>query len=770
MPKVLRAVIALLGVCLLLVGVRAWAAEPQESEPVGNGDLLFNKAPIHTDVHRRVGALTDGRKGREGDHWKSLATVPFAGRDTFVEYDLGSTQTIHGAWLQGDNNDTYELQISSDGNDWKTLWLAGPDRQPGLRTRFTSDLNGEGRYVRLHPRSGDGFFGITELQVFSTVPAVFPPSVPELRSGTLDAHFRDAAVLFGLAMFAPLLLVRGSRPSFIVLAVGLAAAGAVNLARAYFDALPIDPREVSLARGVVGMLAALTVARELFSPRRFPALRPVIFGNLAVTGVLGVVCFYNLAQPQFYSRGNDEWTFSHYLDLRQYYTTAKYFRELGYRGIYEADVATYLEDHPERESAIQNIPMRDLHSLKMSTPAKQQARIDVIKKNFTPERWDALKADERWFREAMGNSHWLEMLCDFGGNATPVWIAITHFLFSVLEPSNFNFTMLGLLDLALLGGMFYAVWRCYGWRTALIVMTVFGANDFIMYGTNWGGATLRHDWLAYLGFGACALRRERWMLGGAMLGLSTMIRVFPALSIVGAALPAFLRVSEEYAQTKTLPPLRALLERERATVRTLLGAAAAILVTFLLSSAILSPASWPDCLHKISQLSADNHPASIALRSLIGGWEDTQASTIRNRLPLFIAASALYVGLVGLAAHRRRIDQAALLGMVLVPVLLYPANYYIHFVFLLPMLATERTPTEDDPKPAERWDAGVWLVLLFMCAGQYFTTMVSDLGLHFYFETTVLFTSLTLLLGVLGWDDIVRFAKAEPPKLGSSAG
>src|SRR5262249_46939186 len=148
------------------------------------------------------------------------------------------------------------------------------------------------------------------------------------------------------------------------------------------------------------------------------------------------------------------------------------------------------------------------------------------------------------------------------------------------------------------------------------------------------------------------------------------------------------------------------------------------------------------------------------LRSLIGGWGGNQAATIPNRLPLFIAASALYVGLVGLAAHRRRIDQAALLGMILVPVLLYPANYYIHFVFLLPMLANERTPTVDDPLPAQRWDAGVWLTLLFMCAGQYFTTMVTDLGLHFYFETTVLFTTLTLLLGVLVWDDIVRFATA----------
>jgi hypothetical protein len=769
MPKVLRAVIALLGACLLLVGWRAWA-DGAPREPVANGNLLFRKSPVHTDAHRRVDALTDGRRGREGDHWKGLATVPFAGRDTYVEYDLGSVTTIRAAWLQGDNNDSYELQISNDGKEWSTLWVAGPERSPGLRTRSTVDLNRAGRYVRVHPKSGDGFFGLTELEVFSSVPSPFPGPVPEVRSGGLDGRFRDAAVLFGLALFAPLLLTRGSKPWTIALAVGIAAIGAYNLLRAYFDGLPLDPREVSLSRGVVGMLAALTVARELFAPKRFPALRPVILTNLAITGVLGIVCFYNLAQPQFYSRGNDEWTFSHYLDLRQYYTTAKYFKELGYRGTYEADVATYLEDHPEREDAIANIPMRDLHSLRMSTPEKQRERIDAIKKNFTPERWDELKEDTRWFRDAMGNSHWLEMLCDFGGNATPVWITIAHFLFSAFEPSNFNFTLLGFVDLALLAGMFYAVFRCYGPRTALIVMTVFGANDFIMYGTNWGGAPLRHDWLAYIGYGACALRKERWALGGSLLALSTMIRVFPALSLAGAALPAFLRLSEHVARERKLPPLKDLLEKERATVRMLLGAAATMVVTFAVSSAFLSPSAWPDCLKKISQLSADSHPASIALRSLIGGWEDNQAAVIRNRLPLFLTASALYVGLVGLAARKRRMDQAAVLGMVLVPVLLYPANYYIHFVFLLPMLATERKPTLEAPASAENWDAYLWLTLLFMCAGQYFTTLVTDLGLHFYFETVVLFTTLTVMLGIMVKDEIAAWLAAPPEPPEATAG
>ena len=758
-----RGLLALIALSFLLFGV--WPANADEPAASGSAqNLLAGKKPIRANVHRRLDALTDGRRGREGDPWKSQLMTPFDGRESEVVYDLGADVPIVAAWLQGDNNDTYELEISSDGNKFSPLWSVPAQRNGGLRIRSTTSLEGHGRYLKLHPRSGDGFFGVTELQAFSQVPPEMPPpGGREVRGGSVDGHMRDATTLLGLALLAPLLLVhRRSKPGWIATALGLAALGLWYFGRAYLNVLPIETREVSLVRGVLGAVAAFAVAREVFAPRRYPAHRPIIIGTLALTGVLGVLAFYNLGQPQFYSRGHDEWTFSHYLDLRQYYTTSKYFDELGYRGIYEADVASYLEDNPGRAQQIQNIPMRDLHSLKMSTPAAQAERIAAIKKNFTPERWEQLKEDNRWFRSAMGDAHWLEMLCDYGGNATPVWIAIAHFLFKAVAPSNLGFTLLGMLDLALLTGMFFAIWRCYGLRTMLVTMTVFGANDFIMYGTNWGGATLRHDWLAYIGFAACALRREKYALGGALLALSTMIRVFPALALVGVALPAILRVGEQVAKERRLPKLKELMERERATLHVVLGAAAAVVVSFGLSAAVLSPASWPECLHKVSQLSADPHPASIALRSLIGGSEGNQASVINARQPLFIFAIAFYVGGVVMAARRRRLDQCALLGMILVPVLLYPANYYIHFVFLLPLLATERPAEGVAGATLSRLDAGIWLLLLLMCAVQYFTVPIPDLGLHFALETVVLFCMLTILLGLLVYEDAAAWFAVEP--------
>jgi hypothetical protein len=752
-------------VLMALLGGTAlvWPPDGVARAEAKSGNLLEGKTPFRTNVGVRVAALTDGKKGREGDGWKSRATTPFKDSRAFVDYDLGSEQDIRAAWFQADNNDSYEVSISNDGVSFRSLWVGGPQRHGGLRTRSATNLNGHGRYVRLRPQSGDGLFGVTELQLFSTPPAVFPPVLPEVRTGALDLHVRNSTTLFGLALMAPLFLLhRRSKLAWVMGALVLAAIGVVQFADAFWNGLPVESREVCLIRGVLGAVAALVVAREVFAPKRFPVRREMVIGTLAITGVLGVLAFYNMGQPQFYSRAKSEWTFAHYLDHRQYYTTAKYFRELGYRGIYEADVATYLEDFPERRAAVANIPFRDLHNLQISTPAEQWSRIDAIKSRFTKERWEELKKDNRWFREAMGTNHWLEMLVDFGGNATPVWMSITHLLYEAVPPGNAAFTVLGLLDLFLLAGMFVCVWRSFGLRTMLIVMTVFGANDFIMYGTNWGGATLRHDWLAYIGYAACALRTERWALGGALLGLSAMIRVFPALALVGATIPALLRLGEEVTRTRKLPRLKELFTRERPTLLVIIGGAAAIAGAFLFSIAVLPPGAWPECLTKVSQLSADPHPASIALRSLIAGADGNQGSVLRARMPLFIAAATLYVLLVALAARRRRIDQAAVLGMILVPVLLYPANYYIHFVFLLPLLATERRPTEADPAPVSRIDAGIWLTLTGMCAVQYFTTLVPDLGLHFYLETVVLFAMLSLLLGILVFEDVAAWVNREP--------
>ena len=275
---------------------------------------------------------------------------------------------------------------------------------------------------------------------------------------------------------------------------------------------------MSLARATWALVAAVAVLRECFPPARHHPDRRVTLGVLGLCAGLSFLSFYNLGQPQFWDARRGQTTFAHYLDLRQYYPTAKYFKELGYRDIYVADMAAYREEPGVDTQRVNRMPMRDLDTLSMSTVGDREDQIQRVKSHFTPERWEAYKRDSRYFREVMGTSHYLETMHDMGGNATPVWMSIAYLLFNAMPPSNGAFLFTAVFDLVLLLLTFVMIGRCFGLRTALVAMVIFGSNDFIMYGTNWAGSTLRHDWLAYLGLGACALKRERYALGGALAG------------------------------------------------------------------------------------------------------------------------------------------------------------------------------------------------------------------------------------------------------------
>ena len=296
--------------------------------------------------------------------------------------------------------------------------------------RSTKDLHARGRYLRLKPVSGDDALAVAELQAFEVVPATFPPDVPRKSGVSLDRRVRDRTLVFGVALIFALLLVR-ARARQGVYAFGLIAvvAGVVGLVSALAEAWPVSNREVSLVRAVVAVVAAVAVARLGFSVARYPAHRAVSASILGLCAAVGVLAFYNLGQPQFYDVGSRQPTFAHYLDLRQYYTSAKYFRELGYEGTYEADLLAYTADTGQTLESLEKTPMRDLYSLRDSRVGEQRARIEARREHFTPERFEQYRADARFFRSVMGTRHYLSTLQDFGANATPFWMSLAHVMF-----------------------------------------------------------------------------------------------------------------------------------------------------------------------------------------------------------------------------------------------------------------------------------------------------------------------------------------------------
>jgi hypothetical protein len=487
---------------------------------------------------------------------------------------------------------------------------------------------------------------------------------------------------------------------------------------------------------------------------------------LALCACVGVLAFYNLGRPQFYDVAAREPTFAHYLDLRQYYTSAKYFSELGYEGTYEADILAYSSDTAQSLESLAETPMRDLYSLRDSNVGEQRARIEARREHFTPERFEQYRADARFFRSAMGTRHYLSTLQDFGANATPFWMSLGHAMFSAIPPSNTAFTITGSLDVLLLLITLVVIGRTFGLVAALVSAVVFGANDFVMYGTNWGGATLRHDWLFCLGLGACALRRERFALGGALLGVSTMIRAFPALTLVGVGLAAAWREVLAYREVRRLPTRGELLERQRDTLRVAAGALGAALFAFLLAWLVLPDASWIDWYKKVALGDAEPHPATLGLRVLLGGSEFNQASVLRARMPVYLAALVLFGGAVALACRGRRFDHAALLGLVLVPVVFSPAPYYLHLVYVLPLLAFDGRVRGAPLADLQAKSAALVLPLLVLCAAQYLAVPIADWGLHFSLENALLFVTLAVLLFLLEFDRLRAFLSEAPGEAG----
>jgi len=225
-----------------------------------------------------------------------------------------------------------------------------------------------------------------------------------------------------------------------------------------------------------------------------------------------------------------------------------------------------------------------------------------------------------------------------------------------------------------------------------------------------------------------------------------MIRAFPALAIFGASLPAAWWLFGYLREHRRLPGWSVIKAEQRPTLFVVAGALLSMTALFVFSAIVLPVEAWVDWLAKVRTLTSDPHANHISLRSLIAGWGDDQSRILRARLPLYIAGIAFFILSVFIAARRRRIEQSAMLALILIPVLFYPANYYIHFVFLLPLVVAE---DREALRPVPPLAGAVFILLLGMCAVQYFTVPVPDRGLHFYMASAVLFATLTLLVTLL---------------------
>lgn len=695
------------------------------------GNVLHGAAPREAHGVEHAARITDGETPRGGDAWRSALSAELRA-GAYVVYDLGASRALDALFLVADNNDRFELEISDDARAWRPLWSAPPVDEPGMRERFAGQLGARGRYLRLTARGGDAYVSIGELLAFEATPEPFPPKVPRTSSGSPYAGEQRAVTWLGAVLALCMLGCLARAPAWLgALCVALALAAVLAAGRRLSPLWPLHPDILSWLRVVLAGLGALGlwIARGRARPWAITAL-------LSLTALLAIACFYNFGRPWFWDAAHRRPTPVHTFDLRVYYPVAKYFDELRFDGLYFASVAAYAEGKPAPLSAIDDTELRDLRDNRMVRVRDVHAEIEHSPARFSPARWAAFKEDMRYFWETMGHEY-LSTLRDHGGNATPAWLALAHLLFAPTRASEHLLTLTALLDPLLLVALLVCVGRSFGRYTMLACMIVFGATDFPMLGSNWAGATLRFDWMVALGLAACALHVGRAALGGALLGYAAMMRAFPAASLallVAAALaPAAIRAARAARAQEGWLSARELIAEHRAALVAAGAALAVMLALFAFSSALLGlEAGWGEWAHKIAlhnEKSSLNHVGlrtvlsydpelsvrKLALRphdDLWRVWHDAQRATFRARAPLFWLAALAFVAGAVAACRRGSLARPAVLGLLLVPVLSYPANYYLHAVYLVPIAAGTL---------ARRRGYALELSVLALCAAQYWT-------------------------------------------------
>jgi hypothetical protein len=228
-----------------------------------------------------------------------------------------------------------------------------------------------------------------------------------------------------------------------------------------------------------------------------------------------------------------------------------------------------------------------------------------------------------------------------------------------------------------------------------------------------------------------------------LLAYAGMIRAFPGIAVLGLLVPPLWWVVDVLLADRELPSLRETLREHEGTVRALLAAAAAVAIMVVLSSAVLSPSAWIGWAKKTLVLTSGYHVNHVNFPSIV--WTDYETwdmvpfswRYIPRFAPHLIGVIAFSV-LILRAGRNRAPHQAALISLFLIPVVLNAANYYFHYVFLLPLLAV--ADGED------RHDVRVWAPLLAMCVAEYAATVAPALSQHFVTESICLMATLLVIL------------------------
>jgi hypothetical protein len=454
--------------------------------------------------------------------------------------------------------------------------------------------------------------------------------------------------------------------------------------------VPLGPREIGAIKVAVALGTAVLLAVGWWLARsgRADRARGARDALLAALGIAGLACWWNLFQFHFPG-------FAHPSETFHYYLGAKYFPELAYSGLYECVAVADAEAGLDAE-ALRARPLRDLATNALTTAGPVLAEPERCRSRFTPERWEAFRADVDFLRGLVPPRRWALFQQDHGYNPTPAWTLAGHLVTNAGPASHALLRAIWALDLLLLAALWTGAACAFGWRLAAVAAVYFGTNYLSPYGWT-GGAILRQDWLAATVLGVALLRRDRPAAGGALLAGATLLRVFPGCLLAGVALGALWRLLRERTWR--------LLPSER---RFALGAAAMLAAGIAVSdggdwrwaafaerSRVQLSTPLANHVGLVTALSFDPAARSQLARDTslddpMEPWKEARRARFAERRWLFGALAALFGVLLARAAAGRPLWIGAALGAAGIPVALELTGYYWSALLVLAFLAARR--------------------------------------------------------------------------------
>jgi hypothetical protein len=334
--------------------------------------------------------------------------------------------------------------------------------------------------------------------------------------------------LYATAAAAAAYFASRTREGQTVLCVGLcllsALAGSIAVG-SYFHR-EINADVVSWIKATTALTAA---GLSMYETARKKEKKPIsprfvkgVAAALALVAVAGYFRFGDLGYSKIYHR----WEFFHY------YLGSKYDHELEYERLYKCTAVAQSELSTKDLNEVKARKLRDLHEDTIEPTQPTLDHPEDCKDRFTPERWEAFKADVKFFRSTSNLQYWNDMQKDHGYNPPPVWTIAGHFLSSLHPASEGYFQILALIDPLFFVGMFTAVFWAFGWRVCAVALILWGCQLPAEYFWT-GGAFLRQDWIFLLVLSGCLIRKRYYALGGAAFAYSTLLRVFPGVLVAG---------------------------------------------------------------------------------------------------------------------------------------------------------------------------------------------------------------------------------------------